>query len=173
MALTDYLSQTFQQQGNQAGQQAQTQANLYNPQQQGLQGNLGGFYNQLLQGNIPQQFTNPQPAIDAFSANFDNTVAPGIASQFGAGSNVIGSQKALGLQQLQGQLYNTGVGNFMNALGGAGNYAFNPIGGIGTGTTQAAQDQSGQNANQINPVMYALLQMISSGFGGNQQGPPF
>lgn len=163
MGLADYLSQTFQQQGTQAGQNAGQQMNMYNPAQQGLQGSLGGFYNQLLQGNIPQQFTNPQAPLQAFSANFDNQVMPGLAAQYGPGSSFANSAKAQGLQQLQGQLYNTGVGNFMNALGGAGNYAFNPIGGTTSGTQAGQNAMAGQTVNTINPLLIMLLNAIGGG----------
>ena len=157
MALANYLTQTYQQQGTQAGQQAQQQANVYNPQQQALQGGLGGFYNQLLQGNIPSQFTNPQAPMQAYTANFQNTLMPQYAAQYGAGSPAGLSAEAQGMQQLQGQLYNTGVGNFMTALGGAGNYAFNPIGGTGTQANTAQTGLAGTNTTGINPLVLALL----------------
>lgn len=163
MALTDYMGQQAQQSGQQAGQQSQQQQNVYNPQQQGIQGDLGGFYNQMLQGNIPQSFTNPSAPMQAFSANFDNNVAPGLAATYGAGSSAANSQKALAMQQLQGSLYNTGVGNYMNALGGAQNYAFNPIGGTSQGANQGQQLGASQTMNTINPIMMLLQSLLSGG----------
>lgn len=169
MALTDYQTQQTAQTGINAGQQAQVQQNTYTPGQQGLQDNLGGFYNQLLQGNIPQSYTAPQPLVNAFNSDFDQNVAPGIASQFGPGSNQIGSQHALALQQMLGNQYNLGVGNYMNALGGATNYAQNPTGSASTGTNAGTQAQSGTNDTTINPLFYMLMQSLGNSVSGGIQ----
>jgi hypothetical protein len=130
--------------------------NTYSPGQQQLQGNLGNLWQSFLSGNIPSSFTNPQAAINAYNTNFQTSVAPGMAAQYGAGSPAIGSANALGLAQLQGQLYNTGVNNFLGALGGGTNYALGmPTGQQGSYGSQAAGQYSGTQTSQINPL--ALL----------------
>jgi len=161
MSLTSYLTQTGTQAQQQAGSQAGQTTNQYNPAQQGLQGSLGGFYNQLLQGSIPSAFTNPAAATSAYNTNFQSAVAPGIAAQFGGGSNQMASQQALGLSNLQGQLYNTGVSNFLNALGGGSNYAFNPTGAVNSGNTLGATNTQTTNQNQVNPLVF-LASLLSS-----------
>jgi len=180
-------SQAQQQQATSAGQQtgSQQQQNMYNPTQQGLQSGLGMLYNQLLQGNIPSSFTNPAAPMAAYNANFTNTLMPQYAAQYGAGSPVGLSQQALGMQQLQGSLYNTGVNNFLNALGGGNNYAFNSIGQSGTqagntsttnqgsqtGTSLDNTSSSGYNQSMINPLLL-LLSGGASGVGNYLSGTP-
>ena len=154
MSLTDYLTQTGSQAQTAVGGQTGTNMTAYNPAQQGLQSDLGGMYNQLLQGNIPQSFTNPAAATSAYQNNFNQQVAPGIAAQYGGGSNQMASQQALGLSNLQGQLYNTGVSNFMNALGGGSNYAFQGQGNTTGQSNISATDTSTTNSNQINPLVF-------------------
>jgi hypothetical protein len=136
-----------------------TTSNAYTQGQQNLQGNLGNLWQSFLSGNIPSSFTNPAAATNAYQSNFQSQVAPGLAAQYGAGSPVIGSQNALGLAQLQGQLYNTGVNNFLGALGGGTNYALGMP--IGTGSTQAGL-YSGQStqAGGINPLGFALQNLF-------------
>lgn len=140
-----------------------TQAsNVYTPGQTSLQGNLGNLWSSFLGGNVPSSFTNPAAATTAYQSNFNTQVAPGLAAQYGAGSPAIGSANALGLANLQGQLYNTGVNNFLSALGGGSNYAL----GLPTGTTGAYGQQQqgaaqGQQTTNINPL--ALLASILYG----------
>jgi len=144
-----------QQQYNQSGVQGAsgTTANTFTPGQTGVQNNLGGLWSSFLQGNIPSSFTNPAAATNAYQSNFQTQVAPGLAAQYGAGSPVIGSQNALGLAQLQGNLYNTGVNNFLGALGGGSNYALGMP--TGTGSTQAGLNQSqGTQTTGINPLAF-------------------
>jgi hypothetical protein len=145
---------------NQTGQQSsagsQQQLNAYTPGQQGLQGNLGGLYQSLLGGNIPNSFTNPAAATNAYNTNFQTQVAPQMAAQYGAGSPAIASQQALGLAQMQGNLYNQGVQNYMGALGQGANYAQQmPVGGSGAQQAQGAQTSSGQSTS-----LMGLLSML-------------
>lgn len=146
---------------SQTGSNASTAQNTYTPGQTDLQGNLGQLYQQLLGGNIPSSFTNPAAATNAYNSNFNTQVAPGLAAQYGAGSPVIGSQNALGLAQLQGNLYNSGVQNYTNALGQGTQYALSPTGTSGTGVnnqSSTAQSAGQQNTN-INPLAY-LAQLL-------------
>lgn len=143
---------------SQAGQ-AQTgtsaQQNTFTPGQTGVQGQLGNLYSQFLQGNIPSSFTNPAAATNAYQSNFNTQVAPGLASQYGAGSPVIGSQNALGLAQLQGNLYNTGVQNYTNALTAGSNYGLGmPTGATGSTAGQAAQSSTQDQNSNINGLAF-------------------
>jgi len=139
----------------------------YTPGQQALQGNLGSLYQNILAGQIPSSFTNPQAAINAYNTNFQQSVAPQLAAQYGAGSPQIGSQNALGLAQLQGNLYNTGVQNYLGALGQGTNYALGmPVGQTGSYGQQALGSQQGQYQSNITPLAF-----YSSLF--QQAAPPF
>lgn len=153
-----------QQQFNQSGVQGQsgTQANTYTPGQQGVQGQLGPLWQSFLQGNIPSSFTTPQAPMNAFVSNYNQNVAPGIAAQYGAGSPVNASNEALQMQQMQGNLYNTGVSNYLSGMAGGSNYAL----GMPTGTsgTQAGLTQSqGTQTTGINPLALALQSLLSGG----------
>jgi hypothetical protein len=162
-----YLQTTQNQTGQQVNTGAQQQLNAYTPGQQGLQGNLGGLYQSLLSGNIPNSFTNPAAATNAYNTNFQTQVAPQMAAQFGAGSPAIASQQALGLAQLQGNLYNTGVQNYMGALGQGSNYALGmPIGGSGAQQAQGANSLQGTDTSNINPL--AFLASLYQQTSGNQ-----
>lgn len=150
---------------NQAQAGSQQQQNTFTPGQTGVQNNLGGLWQSFMQGNIPSSFTNPAAATNAYNTNFDTQVAPGLAAQYGAGSPVIGSQNALGLANLQGQLYNTGVGNFLGALGGGTNYALGmPTGASGSSNQQATQVGNQNQQGGINPL--AFLASILGNIGG-------
>jgi hypothetical protein len=155
-----------QQQYNQSSVQGAsgTTNNAYTAGQTGLQNNLGSMWQSLLSGNIPSSFTNPAAATNAYQSNFQTQVAPGLAAQYGAGSPVIGSQNALGLAQLQGNLYNSGVNNFLGAMGSGTNYALGMP--TGTGSTQAQSGQSsGSQTTGINPL--AFLSSILAPYANN------
>jgi hypothetical protein len=154
-----YQYTTQSQTGQQANQGTSQQQNTFTPGQTALQGQLGGLYSALLGGNIPSSFTNPAAATTAYNSNFNTQVAPGLASQYGAGSPVIGSQNALGLAQLQGNLYNTGVQNYTNALTAGSNYGLGmPTGAQGATTGNAQSASQGTSNTDINSL--ALLASI-------------
>jgi len=159
---SQYSQNTAQQQAGTTGQQQQ---NTYTPGQTGLQGNLGNLYQQLLQGQIPSSFTNPAAATQAYQNNFNSQVAPGIAAQNGAGSPAIASQQALGLSQLQGQLYNQGVQNYTNALGQGAQYALSPTGVNSNQQTNQTSQQAtqGQQTVGANPLVFLANLLGSSG----------
>lgn len=160
-----YIQQSGTTAGQQANQGTSAQQNTFTPGQQQVQGDLGNLWQSFMQGNIPSSFTNPAAATNAYQSNFQSQVAPGLAAQYGAGSPVIGSQQALGLAQLQGNLYNTGVNNFLGAMGGGTNYALGmPTGGQGATTGQAAQQGQSQMTSGINPLAFAL-QALMGGTG--------
>ena len=103
--------------------------NTYTPAQQQLQQEAANAATQFLQtGNLPGTFADPPSVINAYMENFNQNIAPELAAQYGAGSPEIGSQMAIGLEQLQAQLYQTQSSNFNNALNTIGNQAYTPVG---------------------------------------------
>ncbi len=119
-------NQTTTQQGVQGSNQ--TQFNAYNPNQQSLQQNLGGMYQNFLSGQVPTAFTDPSALMAQYNQNFQNSLAPQLAAQYGAGSPQIGSQYNQGMVNLLGNQYNQGFSNYNNALNSGAGFAFNPIG---------------------------------------------
>lgn len=158
---SQYSSTTAQQD---TGNQTQQNQNTYTPGQLGVQGNLGNLYQQLLSGNIPSSFTNPTAATQAYQNNFNSQVAPGIAAQNGAGSPAIASQQALGLSQLQGQLYNSGVQNYLGALGQGTQYALSPTGISGNAQSNTTSQQATQGNQTVgtNPLVF-LANLLGAG----------
>ena len=130
------------------------QQNTFTPGQTQTQGNLGSLWQSFMGGNIPSSFTTPQAPMNAFTSNYNQNIAPGVASTYGAGSPVNASNEALQMQQMQGNLYNTGVQNYNNALNSGTNYALSPTGQTGqtAGQGQTAQDQS--QTSGINPLAF-------------------
>lgn len=120
------------------------QQNTYQPWQTGLQAQAGQAAGNFLQtGNLPGTFGAPPQVTQAYIDNFNRSVAPQLAAQYGAGSPAIGSQLALGLEQLQAQVYQNQSANFSNALNTAGGLGFQAIGQ--TGQQQQAQTQNQQS----------------------------
>lgn len=124
------------------GQTQGTQNNTYQPWQSGLQQQVGQAAGNFLQtGNLPGTFGTPQVVTDAYISNWKQNVAPMLAAQYGAGSPALGSSLALGLQQLQAQVYQNQSNNFSNALSSAGNTAF-----TATGNTSNSNQSQSENA---------------------------
>ncbi len=120
-------------------------ANTYSPWQQQLQQQAGQAVGSFIQsGNLPGTFGAPQAVFDAYSANYDRFVAPQIAAQGGAGAPAIASNKALGLQQLAGQVYQNQAGNYAAGIGQAGNLAFAAQGNT---SNQSSQNSTDTTAN--------------------------
>jgi hypothetical protein len=146
---------------NTGGNSSQSQYNQYNPYQSGLQPALGAGYGNLLAGNVPTSFTQNPDLVGAYTTAF-NQNAPSMAFQGGAGSPQMQSNYAMGLQQLLANQYNTGISNYMNALGGAGGYSLTPVGQIGQGgyssnTQQGFQTRGTQNIQQPLGLLQTLL----------------
>lgn len=139
-----------------------TNANIYDQGQQALQGTLTNALSNLTStGQTPNTFTAPQALIDQYNQQFSNTVAPGLANQYGANSPQIASQQNQGLVNLLGNQYNTGVGNYLNALNAAAPTAFQALGTSATGNQNVAANQNTQAASadgtSLNPAVYAAL----------------
>ncbi len=141
-----------QQQQQQQGAGAQTGAasalNQYTQGQQQLQGTLPQTLQSVLSGQsqVPDYFTAPPQVFKAYNDNFQQSVAPGIAAQFGAGSPQMASQQSIGNQNLAANLYQNGQGNYLNYLNSAANVAFNPV-GQQTANSAANNWQSQNNGN--------------------------
>jgi hypothetical protein len=145
-SLVGKNDQTNVQTGNQQNTGTTNVAGQYNPAQTALQGQLPSLYQSVLAGNIPQTFTAPQAAIDAYQQQFDAWKAPQLAASGGAGSPMMAANQAMGLSNLMGNLYQSGVGNYNNTLGQAGNLAFQQT---GTNQTTAGTQNNAMN-NQMN-----------------------
>jgi len=152
MPWTDASQQTTQQQ--QAG--ATQQQNLYGQGQQALQSQIPGLYSQLVGGGL-STFTNPQALLDMYKQQWNNQGAPGVAAQFGAGSPQMMSQYNQGLTNLLGNQYNTGISNYLAALGGAGGYGLTGIGSTG----QTAQQGETNTQQQIGQTLLGMLMNLA------------
>lgn len=122
---------------------------FFSPDQQAAQGqyfnNIGGFLSGSQQ--VPAYMTAPPQVFEAYNNAFNKYVQPGIAAQFGQGSNQIGAQKSFGNQQLAAQLYQGGVQQWLSGLGMLGNAGFNPQ-GQNTASNQIGNQQQQMNQNQ-------------------------
>jgi hypothetical protein len=134
------------------------QQNTYLPWQQQLQSQVAGAEGNLLAGNVPTSFTNPQAATQAYMNNFNQYVAPELASQYGAGSPAIGASLNSGLTNLAATEYQQGLQNYSNVLGGAQSAALTPTGQSGT----QAQQQQGTSQTTQEENMTDLINMIES-----------
>ena len=133
---------TSTQQQQQTGQQAQ--ANTYLPWQSTLQqeaGNAAGNY--VTTGAPPPGVTGADQALQsAYVDQYNQYVAPQIAAAQGPGSSALGSQLALGLEQLDANVYGTNLSAYENAIAQAGTLGFTPVGTTGT-QSQAATGTTG------------------------------
>lgn len=148
-----YMQTTQSQTGSTANTGAQQNLNTFTPGQTQTQGNLGNLWQSFMQGNIPSSFTTPQAPMNAFTSNYNQNIAPQVASTYGAGSPVNASNEALQMQQMQGNLYNTGVQNYSNAMTGGTNYAL----GMPIGANSATQGQGATASNGQSTSMMGLL----------------
>jgi hypothetical protein len=149
---------------NQQQDQNSTQQNLYGQGQQQLQGQIPGLLSSLVGGGMGS-FTNPQALLAQYNQQFQNTVAPNLAAQYGAGSPQIASQQNQGLVNLLGNQYNTGVSNYTNALNSAGQYGLSSV-GSNTNTTNANASQSqGLAGSTLLGLLLQMSQQALSPFG--------
>lgn len=168
MADPASYSQFSQGANQQTAQNTNTsQATSYSPAQQGMQGSLGSMLQQFLSGQVPSSFTDPTALMNQYNQQFNNSLAPQLAAQYGAGSPQIGSQYNQGLVNLLGNQYNQGFSNYSNALGQGLQYAFQPIGSTGNQNTQM-QGQGTVSGNSFQTYPLALLaSLLGTQFGSN------
>jgi hypothetical protein len=139
-----------------------TQANQYTPGQQALQAQLNSAYGNLLSGNIPSSYTSNPNLVGAYTSAFNQSEAPSLALQGGAGSPQLQSNYALGLQNLLSNQYNTGVSEYQNSLAGATSPAYSAVGSqSGSGVTGAQASTGAGISNSILTQPYTLLQLLS------------
>ena len=162
-----------QQQNNGTGAGAQTtagtQLNQYTAGQQGLQAQLPQLLSGILSGQtqIPPYWTAPPQVFKNYNDQFNRSVAPQIASAFGAGSPQIGSQQSIGNEQLAAQLYQGGIQNFQNFLNQGLSTAFNPVGQQTANTGNSNWQQQGQQ----NTLGYQTSSPLGAlGIGGAAAG---
>lgn len=160
VSTTNYQS-SYDQAGGQTGAQNQNQQNEYTGGQSALEGQLPMMYSKLLQGQVPTSFTSPQVAFDNFDQSFENTEAPQLAAQFGAGSPQLASQLALGNQNMAAQMYQQGLNNYEGALSGGSSNALTAVGSSGNSaygaTDQGQGDTTGQSISSISPTILSAL----------------
>lgn len=152
-------------------QSTSTNQNLYNQGQQALQGQLPGVYSNLISGGL-QSFTDPTALMNQYNQQFQNTVAPGLAAQYGAGSPQIAAQQNQGMVNLLGNQYNQGISNYLNTLGQAGGFGTTALGQTGTTSGTANQQASGSNSatTSYGPTLLGLLLGLSQNAGGYLTG---
>ncbi len=167
-----------QQTGNTSGNQ--NQSNVYTPAQQGLQGQaIGAAGNYLSTGAPPPGVTGADQAlVNAYTSQYNQQVAPQIAAAQGPGSAQIGSQLALGLEQLDAGVYGTNLSAYENAMAQAGTLGFTPTGTTANnaqGTTGTSSQTSTSDTQQQQDWQQALadLQAISGSNTTIQTGTPF
>lgn len=136
--------------GTLAGQQAQS--NVYQPWQQALAQEAGGAAgNYVTSGAPPPGVTGADQALEqAYAQQYDQTVAPEIANAQGPGSPALGSNLALGLEQLNANVYGTNLAAYQNAINQAGTIGLTPEGTTGTQgqTTTGTQAQTSTSNTQ-------------------------
>jgi hypothetical protein len=147
--------------GNQQQLGTSTQQNLYGQGQQQLQNQIPGLLSSLVGGGM-SSFTNPQALLAQYQQQWNNVGAPGVAAQFGAGSPQMMSQYNQGLTNLLGNQYNTGIQEYMSALGSAGGYGLTGIGSTTTNAQSGAQQTQGLAGSTL---LGTLLQMAQSALG--------
>jgi hypothetical protein len=144
-----------------ASTNAQNQ-NVYTPGQSSLLGGTVGGYGNLLAGNVPTSFTQNPQLLQSYNTAF-NQAAPSLSFQGGAGSPQMQSNYALGLSSLLGNQYNTGISNYLGALGGASNTSLSPVGANATGYTGTTNYQTGYgNSNQTISQPISLVNLLSA-----------
>lgn len=147
----------------------QATQNQYGAGQEALQGQLGGLYQNLLAGQVPTQFTQNPNLIGQYNTQFSQNVAPQLAIQGGAGNPQIASNYVQGLQSLLANQYNIGIGQYMQALGGASGFGLTPIGQSGNSYGQTWGGNSyNQTGNQTTSIPFSLLSALTNAL---QQGP--
>jgi hypothetical protein len=152
------------QSGTLAGQQNQN--NVYLPWQQQLQGTVGTALNNYgTTGTPPPGVVGADQALNqAYTDSFNQFVAPQIAASGGPGSPALGSDLALGLEQLNANVYGTNLGAYETALGQGVTASLTPTGVAGAQgqtTTGTSAQNSTSNTQQQQDWQQALADLLS------------
>jgi hypothetical protein len=151
-------------QSSNANQQG-SQTNTYLPWQQQLQGQVGQAQENMLSGNVPTSFTNPQATTQAYMDNFNQYVAPELAAQYGAGSPAIGATLSSGLTNLAATNYEQGISNYGNAINSAAGTALTPTGQTSAGTQATQGTGTTTSTQEMTDLINMLDQTSASGAG--------
>ncbi len=170
------INQTSKQTGTNSQTQAGSNMNAYTAGQTNLQGQvLNNFSNYLASGGTaPASWTQPPQAMVDWATNqFQRMTEPGLAAQYGPGSPQMANRAQELVTQLAANSYQQGTSNYLAALNGAANYAFNPVGNnqnISTSGTQSATGNTNETRNVTtsgNTMDYGgLLEAITALLGG-------
>lgn len=163
--------------GSQSG--SQDQDNVYHPWQTNLQqtaGDAAGNY--VTSGAPPPGVTGaPQQLNQAYTDNYNEFVAPQIAASGGPGSPALASNLALGLEQLNANVYGTNLSAYQNAIQQAGTLGFTPIGVRGaqgqttTGTSAQSSTSDTQSQQDWQQAMADLLTLANHTNGSSTFEP--
>jgi len=153
-----------------SGTQQANQQNTYLPWQQSAQGNLGAAANNILTGNVPTSYTNPQQTTQAYMNNFNQYVAPELAAQYGAGSPAIGASLNSGLTNLAAQNYEQGLANYNTGVATAGSLAMTPSGQTSTGSQQNQGTGTTTSTQEMTDLINMLDTTSGSGAGSASLG---
>jgi hypothetical protein len=176
-SVNNQQQSTSTQQQNQTGQE--TQSNVYQPWQSSLQqtaGNAAGNY--VTSGGPPPGVTGADPALQhAYVDQYNQYVAPQIAAAQGPGSSALGSQLALGLEQLNANVYGTNLSAYQNAIGQAESIGFNAVGQAGNqgqtaaGTSALNSKSNTQTQQDWQQAMADLLNVAQTYNNGSTSTP--
>ncbi len=150
--------------GSQSG--TQNQNNVYQPWQQNLAQTAGtAAGNYITSGAPPPGVTGADQALSqAYTDQYNQYVAPQIAAAQGPGSAALGSQLALGLEQLNANVYGTNLSAYENAIAQGGTIGLTPegvTGAQGTTTTGTANQKSTSNTQQQQDWQQAMADLLA------------
>lgn len=143
--------------------------NQYTPEQQALQAQAGSTIAGTLNGSqSPAASLGFDPSVwQSMLTNFNENVAPVLASQYGAGSPVIGGQLSNLLLNATSESSQQAWNNENNLLGDAQSNAFTPVGAT-SGTSQATGQNNSEYTSQQQNVLPAgaLVSSLANAAGG-------
>lgn len=158
---------------NQTG--SETQNNVYLPWQQTLGGQTGAALgNYITSGGPPPGVTGANDALNnAYTHSYMQNVAPQMAAAQGPGTSAIGSGLALGLEQLNADVYGTNLNAYLNATGQAGPLSLTPTGETGQqsqSSTGHANSNTTNNTTQNQDWQQAMANLMAMATSVNSAG---
>lgn len=139
--------------------------NTYAPGADALRSKAMQSLSDILQsGQLPGQL--PQQPFDALNSSLQRNLVPQLATAFGSGSPVIGSEVALANEQLAAQLSREQWGNYMGLFNQIGNMSNTPTGYQQQSNQQGATDFDYHGTQtSTNSILMGFLQQLASAFG--------
>lgn len=142
--------------------------NTYAPGAAGLQGGGANALQQILAGGSPSpNYGLTQGAYDQAQRQFNSTIAPQLATQYGAGSPTIGNALIQQNEDLAAQSSQMAWGNMQGTMADVEKFAFTPTGNQ-TEAQQAqsqAQSQTGAEQGAYQGNSLSITDLLS-GLGG-------